>query len=130
MSINYQSAAQETAHKLKFNHKFTDSERRKAINIYNIVCEKNIELLFEADKLASEDDKAPSAGHASSTDNDNITIELVQKMVEWDRRRRVLKDWQWKVMDEIANGKRPLDERMKRGMYMNYITFKKRGFTE
>lgn len=40
LSINYQSAAQETAHKLKFNHKFTDSDRRKAINIYNIVCEK------------------------------------------------------------------------------------------
>ena len=132
LSINYQSAAQETAHKLKFNHKFTDSDRRKAINIYNIVCEKNIELLFEADKLASEDDKAHSASHAPSTDydNDNITIELVQKMVEWDRRRRVLKDWQWKVMDEIANGKRPLGERMKRGMYMNYITLKKRGFTE
>lgn len=132
LSINYQSAAQETAHKLKFNHKFTDSDRRKAINIYNIVCEKNIDLLFEADKLASEDNRASSAIHSSSTDydNDNITIELVQKMVEWDRRRRVLKDWQWKVMDEIAKGKRPLDERMKRGMYMNYITLKKRGFTE
>lgn len=89
-------------------------------------------MLLEADKLASEDDKAHSASHASSTDydNDNITIELVQKMVEWDRRRRILKDWQWKVMDEIANGKRPLGERMKRGMYMNYITLKKRGFTE
>lgn len=48
-------------------------------------------------------------------------------MVEWDRRRRVLKDWQWKVMDEIAKGKRPLDERMKRGMYMNYIALKKEG---
>ena len=132
LSINYQSAAQETAHKLKFNHKFTDSDRRKAINIYNIVCEKNIDLLFEADKLASEDNRASSAIHSSSTDydNDNITIELVQKMVEWDRRRRVLKDWQWKVMDEIAKGKRPLDERMKRGMYMNYIALKKRGFTE
>lgn len=61
LSINYQSAAQETAHKLKFNHKFTDSDRRKAINIYNIVCEKNIDLLFEADKLASEDNRAQSA---------------------------------------------------------------------
>lgn len=132
LSINYQSAAQETAHKLKFNHKFTDSDRRKAINIYNIVCEKNIDLLFEADKLASEDNRASNAIHSSSIDydNDNITIELVQKMVEWDRRRRVLKDWQWKVMDEIAKGKRPLDERMKRGMYMNYIALKKRGFTE
>ena len=46
-------------------------------------------------------------------------------------RRRVLKDWQWKVMDEIAKGKRPLDERMKRGMYMNYIaTSKNEGFTD
>ncbi len=132
LSINYQSAALDIAHKLKFNHKFIDSDRRKAISIYNIVCEKNIDLLFEVDKLASEEEKDKKVNHHSYLEynNDNITIELVQKMVEWDRRRRILKDWQWKVMDEIAKGKRLLDDRMKKGMYMNYITLKKKGFAE
>jgi len=55
---------------------------------------------------------------------------LVDSAAEWDCRRRILKDWQWKVMDEIAQGKRQLDERQKRGIYMNYITLKKRGFIE
>lgn len=132
LSINYQSAALEIAHKLKFNHKFSDSDRRRAINVYDIVCEKNIDLLFEADKLALEDARDKQESNTSSTNHDNkeITIELIQKMVEWDRRRRILKDWQWKVMDEIVKGKRSLDERLKRGVYMNYITLKKRGFTD
>lgn len=132
LSINYQSTALEIAHKLKFNHKFSDADRRRAINVYDIVCEKNIDLLFEADKLALEDARDKQERNTSSTNHDNIdiTVELIQKMVEWDRRRRILKDWQWKVMDEIVKGKRSLDERLKRGVYMNYVTLKKRGFTE
>lgn len=132
LSINYQSTALEIAHKLKFKHKFSDADRRRAINVYDIVCEKNIDLLFEADKLALEDARDKQERNTSSANHDNIdiTVELIQKMVEWDRRRRILKDWQWKVMDEIVKGKRSLDERLKRGVYMNYVTLKKRGFTE
>jgi len=33
-------------------------------------------------------------------------------MADWDKRRRILKDWQWKVLDEVATGKRQLDSRL------------------
>lgn len=59
-----------------------------------------------------------------------ITIELVQKMVDWDRRKRVLKDWQWKVMDDVVKGKRQLDDRMKYGFYSNLKRLRSKGFPE
>ena len=33
-------------------------------------------------------------------------------MVDWDRRKRVLEDWKWKVMDDVLQGKKPLDDRI------------------
>lgn len=51
-------------------------------------------------------------------------------MVDWDRRKRVLKDWQWKVMDDVVKGKRQLDNRMKYGFYSNLKRLRSKGFPE
>jgi len=61
--------------------------------IYEIVCENNIDLLAEADEL-TEQKKEETAQAENSTTDHGITIELVQKMVDWDKRQRILKDWQ------------------------------------
>jgi hypothetical protein len=34
-------------------------------------------------------------------------------MVDWDRRKRILEDWKWKVMDDVLQGKKPSDDRKK-----------------
>lgn len=130
LSINYQSAAMDIAHKLKFNRKFSDNDRQRAMAIYDIVCKKNIELLLEADKLASVEASQKVPTTEESQILELITIELVQKMVDWDRRKRVLKDWQWKVMDDVVKGKRPLDDRMKYGFYSNLKRLRSKGFPE
>ena len=102
LSINYQSTAMDIAHKLKLNRKFSDNDRQRAMAIYDIVCEKNIELLLEADELANVEAPQKTPTTEESQILELITIELVQKMVDWDRRKRVLKDWQWKVMDDVV----------------------------
>ena len=58
----------------------------------------------------------------------DITLELVQEMVEWDRRRRVLEDWKWKVMDDVVKGKKPLTDRYKYTFYLNLELLRKKGF--
>ena len=57
-----------------------------------------------------------------------MTIELIKKMVEWDRCKRILKDWQWQVMFDVANRKKQLTEQFKRGFLMNLRKLKSKGF--
>jgi hypothetical protein len=56
--------------------------------------------------------------------------ELIQKMVDWDRRKRVLEDWKWKVMDDVLQRRKPLDDRKKYTFFLNLEKLKKHGFTE
>mgnify|MGYP006889823517 FL=1 len=101
------------------------------MNIYETVCENNIELLAEADEL-TEQEKAELTTKTENDANINngITIELIQKMVDWDKRRRILKDWQWNVMNDIASGKKLLNERLAWGCKQNLKILKQHGFTE
>ncbi|MDR2511389.1 MAG: hypothetical protein LBC89_02820, partial [Bacteroidales bacterium] len=119
------------ANTIKHNRVISDIFRSKAMNIYEIVCENNIELLAEADEL-TEQEKAEQAAkmeNAANTDH-GITIELLQKMVDWDKRRRILKDWQWNVMNDIVSGKKPLNDRLAWGSKQNLKILKQHGFTE
>jgi hypothetical protein len=115
------------ANTVKFNRVLTDVNRAKAMRSYEIVCEQNIDLLAEADELEeqpkAEETKTTSAEHG-------ITIELLQKMVVWDKRRRILKDWQWNVMNDIISGEKPLNDRLAWGCKQNLKTLKQHGFTE
>lgn len=119
------------ANTIKFNRKITDNNRKKAMTIYEIVCKNNIELLAEADELTEEQKTALSTTVKDSTSADHgITIELIQKMVAWDKHRRILKDWQWNVMNEIISGKKTLNDRLAWGCKQNLKTLKQHGFTE
>ena len=77
------------------------------------------------EKAATETPKTD----CNSTSNE-ITLELIQKMVDWDRRKRVLEDWKWKAMDDVLHGRKPLDNRKKYTFYLNLEKLKRHGFTE
>lgn len=49
-------------------------------------------------------------------------------MVSWDKRRRILEDWKWKAMKDVADGMKPLTDRMKYAFYFNLQKLKKAGF--
>jgi hypothetical protein len=114
------------ANKIKFNRAISDSDRSKAMIIYEKVCEHNIDLLSEADNLTEQ----PKAETANETADHGITVELVQKMADWDKRRHILKDWQWNVMNDIATGKKELNDRLAWGCKQNLKILKQHGFTE
>ncbi|MCW1735109.1 AIPR family protein [Anaerorudis cellulosivorans] len=129
LSINQQSFASfDMANAVKYNREISDINRKKAMIIYEIVCEHNIDLLSEADEL-TDSTKEPDTDAEKADSDHGITIELVKKMVEWDKRRRILKDWQWKVMNDIVNGKYPLNDRYAWGCRKNLEILKKHGFT-
>lgn len=133
LAITYQSGARDIAHKLKYHHLIAESDRRRAMAIYEIVCQHNIELLDEADALAEKDRQEnistePKTATLSEKPANDITLELIQEMVEWDRKRRVLDAWKWKVMDDVAKGKKPLTDRHKYTFYLNLEQLRKKGF--
>jgi hypothetical protein len=125
-SIHCQSDASDIACKVKNNRKLTDQDRTKAMAMYEIVCQHNYELLEQAEELSAQDEATAETTQQtnSSSPSNGITLELIQKMVDWDRRKRVLEDWKWKVMDDVLQGRKPLDDRKK------YTFFSEFGKTE
>ena len=103
----------------------------RGYRIYENVWQYNQELLEEADSLAEQDRKRAneaSSSMSSADGQDEITLELVQAMVSWDKRRRILEDWKWKAMKDVADGMKPLTDRMKYAFYFNLQKLKKAGF--
>ena len=49
-------------------------------------------------------------------------------MVEWDRRKRNLDDWKWKVMNDVVTGKKPLTDTYKYTFWLNLQFLRKKGF--
>jgi hypothetical protein len=117
------------AYKVKNGRKFLDSDVTRGIAIYEKVWQYNPDLLEEADVLA-EKDRLANEQKAISSDNKlaEITLDLVQQMVEWDKRKRILEDWKWKAMKDVVDGKKELSERMKYAFYLNLQILRKKGF--
>ena len=127
------SMASDIAYKIKNNRKLNDNDISRGYLIYENVWQHNPELLEEADNLAELDRiKASESANAISNQvdcRDEITLELIKKMVEWDKRRRILEDWKWKAMKDVADGIKPLTDRMKYAFYFNLQKLRKAGFS-
>lgn len=100
--------------------------------VFEKVCQHNIELLEEADRLVVQEESITETIHSKNdnTASTEITLELIRKMVDWDRRKRILEDWKWKVMNDVLQGRKTLDDRKRYTFYLNLEKLKKHGFTE
>ena len=129
LNISSQSAARDIAHKLKFKHKITDNDRKRCFAISETVCENNIELLEEADTFASEDNNNANDKKSTSVGKTfDITLDFVQKMVEWDKRKHILEDWKCRAMNDVVQGKKELTDKLKYAFWLNYEKLQKAGF--
>ena len=105
--------------------------------IFDKVCEENYELLEEIDQLREEEqeEKEQKERQRNTVKNINVNevkidIELIKRMVEWDRKNRVLDSWKFKVMQDVAIGLKPLTEKLKWGFRLNLRTLLMKGFDE
>jgi len=137
LSLNLQSKAREIAHDLKYNHKLTSATVARGMTIFDRVCEENYELLEEIDALREEEQKEKEQKDKErftvkniNVNEIDITIDLVKRMVEWDKKNRVLESWKYKVMQDVAIGLKPLTDKLKWGFRLNLKTLISRGFNE
>lgn len=127
---HFASLASDIAYKIKNDRKLLDTDISRGYSIYETVWQYNPELLEEADALAAQDQESATQHRLVSPINEStdITLELIQQMVDWDKRRRVLDDWKWKVMKDVVDGKKEFTDRMKYAFYLNLQALKKKGF--
>lgn len=137
LSLNLQSKAKEIAHDLKYNHKLTSATVARGMTIFDRVCEENYELLEEIDTLRDEEqkEKEQKEKERSTVKNINVNeididIELIKRMVEWDKKNRVLESWKFKIMQDVSIGLKPLTEKLKWGFRLNLRSLIMRGFDE
>lgn len=130
LNINYISEAGNIAYKVKNKRLLTNCERHRAMAIFDIVCEHNIELLEEADELNANEYTEAQEKHAATSNSlsDEITLELIAKMVDWDKYRHILENWKWNAMKDVVEGRKLLTDRMKYAFYFNLEKLKKKGF--
>lgn len=135
LSLNLQSKAREIASDLKYNHKLTSASVARGMSIFDKVCEENYELLEEIDRLREEEqeEKEKKAKERNIVKDINVNevdidIDLIKRMVEWDRHHRVLESWKFKVMQDVAIGLKPLTEKLKWGFRLNLKILLIRGF--
>ena len=95
--------------------KMRESERKAAIDAIDYVLEHRPELFETLEDAEIVQDQNQNNG------TPEITPELVKAMVEWDRKNRKLEAWKFRVMQQVANGEKVLDEKMKYVFRSNYI---------
>lgn len=123
LSVQQQNVAWNISGRLRNNTRISDYERASAIQILDIIIDNAPEILFEIDE--SEEKTSENVNTS-----EEITIDLVKKIVAWDRKNKRLKDHYFRYMSDIIDGRIPLTEKAKQYILLNLVTIKKHGFKE
>lgn len=107
--------------KIKSNRSITDIERNQGEIILNIVADQNAELFFDMDEFFNEEEKV-------EINEVEITLELIEKIVLWDKKNKRLDAYKYGFMADLLNGKKTLTERNKFLAKLNLKTIEKFGF--
>lgn len=107
--------------KIRNNRSITDIERNQGEIILNIVIDKNPELFFDMEEFFNND-------NIKDETEIEITIELIERIVQWDKKNKRLDAYKYRFMSDLLEGKKPLSDRNKFLVSLNLKTVKKFGF--
>ena len=107
--------------KIKSNRAITDIERNQGEIILNIIADQNPELFYDMDDFFNEEQKV-------EINEVEITLELIEKIVQWDKKNKRLDAFKYEFMADLLSGKKTLTERNKFLAKLNLKTIEKFGF--
>lgn len=90
--------------RLRNNRQLTAIEIGNAHKVLDIVTEEAPELFFQLDELNETDTKPRKQ-------KSEITLEMIKEIVKWDKKNRALKDFEYRFMADLAEGKKTLTDR-------------------
>lgn len=108
--------------RVRNNSKISDYERITGIKIIDIAIEYAPELLFEIDEISTKIE------YVVNENEIEITLELINKMVDWDRKNKRLKDQYFVYLNNIVQGKYPLNEKAENYAKISFRFLEKFGF--
>jgi hypothetical protein len=121
LTQNQQDIVFTLKNKLKNNREITGIERNQGEFVLNFVADKNPELFYDMDDFYIEEDN-------NKKEEIEITIEVIDRIVQWDKRNKRLDVFKYRFMVELLEGKKELNERNKFLARLNLKTAEKYGF--
>ncbi|MCL1969702.1 MAG: AIPR family protein [Bacteroidetes bacterium] len=102
--ITKQNIVSNIAYKLRQNKPLADEEYKKGVEILDVVTNRNEELLQESEKYAG---KWVQMKKVKITDNDKnaLILELIRKMLNFNRDKNILSDEENDSLFDMFNGK-------------------------
>jgi hypothetical protein len=120
LSDQQMNVAYNLSGRVRTGAKISDYERQTGINIMDKIIDTAPQILDEIESMPDAID---------TTTKVEISIDLVRKMVEWDRKNKRLKDHHYKYMFDVVSGKLPFGEEAKKYAAMNLQMLRKFGFS-
>ncbi len=109
------------SNRLRNNRHLTAIEIGNAHKILDTITEEAPELFFHLDELNEKESKA-------GKQKAEITLYTIKEIVKWDRKNKRLKDFEYKFMADLAEGKKEFTDRNKFIAGLNLAKVKKYGF--
>lgn len=107
--------------KIRNDRVISDIERNQGETVLNLVAEVNPELFYDMDDFFVED-------QTKKPEEVEITLELVERIVKWDKKNKRLDPYKYRFMVELMEGQKPLSDRNKFLARLNLKTAEKFGF--
>ncbi len=107
--------------KIRNNREITDIQLNQGETILNIVAELNPELFFDMDDFFNADEN-------KKEEEVEISINLIERIVQWDKRNKRLDAYKYRFMVDLLEGKKELTDRNKFLARLNLKTAEKYGF--
>jgi hypothetical protein len=108
------------SNRLRLNRHLTAIEIGNAHKVLDIVTQEAPELFFHIDELSEKGSRTKQ--------NPDISLDTVKEIVKWDRKNKVLKDFEYKFMADLAEGKKTITDRNLFIAGLNLKKVKKYGF--
>lgn len=121
LTANQLNTLESISYRVRTDSKLLENERITGIKILDTVITQAPELLFEIDELNEQEKQGKN-------NLPEITLDLIKKMVAWDRKNKRLKGYQFTMMWNIAEGKEVLTEAKKKYCLLNFQYISKYGF--
>lgn len=107
--------------KIRNNRSISEIERNQGELILNAVSDLKPELFFDMEEFFE-------ANNELKEENIEVTIDLVQRLIQWDRKNRRLDSYKYVFLTEISDGKKTLTDKNKQLVRYSLKTAEKWGF--
>lgn len=107
--------------KIRNNREITDIQLNQGESILNIVAELNPELFYDMDDFFNADNN-------KKEEEVEISIDLIERIVQWDKRNKRLDAYKYRFMVDLLEGRKELTDRNKFLARLNLKTAEKYGF--